>query len=389
MKTLNTISRYIVGIVFIFSGFVKGIDPLGSTYKFVDYFNAFGMSFLEPIAFPLAVLLCTIEFTLGVSLIFSAKQRIVSWVVLLFMSFFTVLTFILAIFNPVTDCGCFGDAIKMTNWQTFWKNIFIMFFTLLIFFNRNKFLSKWNVFKQWSVVVIAGGFLVFISIFSYNHLPMIDFLPYSVGTYIPEKMIIPEGAPLPEYETMLIYEKDGKTIEVTIDNLPDSTWNWVETKNSLIKEGYIPPIHDFIIQSLDGEDYTDLFLNDNKFTFLVVAYDLSKTKIKNFERINHLQEFCQTSGQCNVICLTSSLQSEIESFAQKTNAGYMFFNTDETTLKTMIRANPGLILLRRGLIIKKWNVNDLPNPDYLEEQIFNNEKYRPKVRNTDNNDFNV
>ncbi len=389
MKTLNTISRIIVGAVFIFSGFVKGIDPLGSTYKFIDYFNAFNLSFFESLSFPLSILLSSLEFVIGVAIIFSAKKQLTTWALLAFMLFFTVLTFILAIFNPVTDCGCFGDAIIMTNWQTFYKNVVIMIFTLIVFVNRNRFLSNWSNLRQWTLIIIAGLFIISVSGFSYKHLPLIDFRPYSVGTYIPDKMIIPEGAPVAEYKTTLIYGKDDKTIEVTIDNLPDSTWHWIETRHTLVKQGYQPPIHDFTIQSLDGNDYTDLILNDGKFTFVMIAYDLKKTNLKNIERINALADFCKTSGKYNFICLTSSAQSEIESFATKTKATYPFFNTDEITLKTIIRANPGIMLLRRGWIIKKWNSNDLPSIESLTNDILNNPKYKPALTETGEEEFNV
>jgi len=389
MRTLNTISRFIVGIIFIFSGFVKGIDPLGSTYKFVDYFNAFRMSFLEPLAFPLAVLLSSIEFVLGVSLIFSLKKQLNAWGVLIFMSFFTLLTLVLAIFNPVTDCGCFGDAIIMTNWQTFWKNIIIMIFTLIVFINRNRFLIKWSSLQQWSLLIITGFFIILISVFSFKHLPLIDFRPYTVGTYIPEKMIIPEGAPVAEYKTILVYGKGEKTIEVTIDSLPDSSWHWIETKNTLVKKGYQPPIHDFTIQSMDGDDYTDLILSDNKFTFVLISYDLKKANLKNIESINAVVDFCKSTGNCNFICLTSSVQKEIDEFTAKTNAKYPFFNTDEITLKTIIRANPGIMLLRRGWIIKKWNSNDLPGIESITKDFLNNPKYKPELTETGSEEFDV
>lgn len=389
MKAIYNLSRYLVGIVFIFSGFVKGIDPLGSTYKFIDYFNAFGLEFLEPAAFPLAILLSSIEFTLGFSLIFSAKKNLTAWVVLIFMSFFTILTLILAIFNPVTDCGCFGDALIMTNWQTFLKNIILMIFTGIIFINRNNFQSNRSDIKQWSLVSIPAILIVLVSVYCYRHLPLIDFMPYSVGTFIPEKMIIPDNAPKAEYKTTLIYTKNGKNIEVTIDNLPDSSWQWLETKQEIVQEGYVPPIHDFVIQSLSGDDITDIVLNENKFTMLLVAYDLNNTKLSDINKINALAEYCQSSNNCNFICLTSSLQDEIDAFTQKTNATYPFFNTDEITLKTMIRANPGLILLKKGWIINKWNATDTPNLNDFINNYIDNLKYRTKVNEKENEDFNV
>ena len=391
MKIINNISRNLVGIVFIFSGFVKGIDPLGSAYKFGDYFNAFGLEFLEPTAFSLAILLSSLEFIIGFSLIFSTKKNLTAWAVLLFMSFFTILTFILAIFNPVTDCGCFGDAIIMTNWQTFLKNIVLMVFTLILFINRYKYQPNWSNSKQWSVVSIPAIFIVLVSVYCYRHLPLIDFMPYTVGTYIPEKMAIPDDAPSAEYKTSLIYTKDGKNIEVDLNNLPDSTWQWVETKQELIQEGYVPPIHDFVIQSMTGDDITDIILNENKFTILLVAYNLKNTKLSDIIKINALAEYCDSSNNCNFICLTSSLQSEIDEFTQKTNAKYPFFNTDEITLKTMIRANPGLVILKRGWIIDKWNALDTPDLNGFIKNLINNPKYKTKSNEneSENEDLNV
>ncbi len=376
MKTLNNISRFIVGVVFIFSGFVKAIDPLGSTYKFVDYFEAFGLDSLSVLALPLAILLSSLEFVIGFSLLFATRKKITSWILLLFMSFFTILTLILAIYNPVTDCGCFGDAIIMTNWQTFWKNVFLMIFTIILFMNRDQFETSWKVKSQWSFIFIPLLFSILLSVYCYNNLPIIDFRPYHVGTYIPEKMIIPEDAPKAEYETILVYQKDGIEKEFTLENLPDSTWAWVSTENIQLSEGYVPPIHDFTISTLMGNDITEIILNDNKFTFLLVAYDLKKANTKNIGNINKLAEFAQQTGICNFICLTSSVDSEIESFKQKTDAPYMFFNTDEITLKTIVRSNPGIVLLKKGTILGKWHHNNTPSIEEIEENFINNPEYR-------------
>ena len=215
MKTENIISfisRLILGIVLIFSGFVKGVDPLGSTYKFTDYFNAFNIGFLEPFALVLAIILAAAEFSIGVSLLFRFRYRIGVWAVLVFMSFFTIITFILAITNPVSDCGCFGDAIIMTNWQTFFKNLILIPFVLHIFWFRA---SRKDVFTppfSWLALMLFTLVFLGIEFHAYRHLPMLDFRPYSVGTYIPEKMSMPEGAPQDEFKTFLYYEKEG-TVE--------------------------------------------------------------------------------------------------------------------------------------------------------------------------------
>ncbi len=381
MKILDTISRVIVGIVFIFSGFVKAVDPLGSTYKFMDYFDAFSMEFLSFMALPLAIVLSTLEFVIGFSLLFGTFKRITAWLLFIFMSFFTVLTFILAIYNPVTDCGCFGDAIIMTNWQTFWKNVFLMIFTLILFNNRNKFEVSWHTKKQSIFISVPVIFSILLSVYCVKNLPIIDFRPYSVGTYIPEKMIIPDDAPRAEYETTLVYEKDGIQKEFELENLPDSTWEWVETRNNLISEGYIPPIHDFTIESLDGTDVTEIVLNDSKFTFLLIAFDLKKTSTRNMKEINELAMHAKESGS-NFICLTASVQSEIKEFIDKTNAPYQFYNTDEITLKTIVRSNPGLVLLKQGKILGKWHHRNIPEIEDITNDFLQNELYRSS-ENTD------
>ena len=381
MKFLNNISRLVVGIVFIFSGFVKAVDPLGSTYKFIDYFDAFSIEFLSFMALPLAIILSTLEFVIGFSLLFGTFKKITSWLLLLFMSFFTILTFILAIYNPVSDCGCFGDAIIMTNWQTFYKNLFLMIFTIILFYNRDKFEVSWHTKKQSIFISIPVFISILISLYCFNNLPILDFRPYNIGTYIPEKMVIPEGAPKAEYETVLVYEKDGVQKEFKLDNLPDTTWQWVETKNTLISEGYVPPIHDFTIETINGDDITETVLNDNKFTFLLIAYDLNKTNIENMKQINELALRVQECGS-NFICLTSSVQSEIKEFTEKTNATFSFYNTDEITLKTIVRSNPGLVLLKKGRIIGKWHYRNIPKTEEISNEFLENKMYE----NTENSD---
>lgn len=376
MRTFNNISRFIVGIVFIFSGFVKAIDPLGYTYKIVDYFEAFNMDFFSVLAFPLAVLFSTFEFVIGFSLIVATRKKHTAWLLMLFMVFFTILTLILAIFNPVTDCGCFGDAIIMSNWQTFWKNVILMVFTIIIFYNKDKFETKRPRKVQWRYISLLFVFSIFLSIYCYNNLPVIDFRPYNVGTYIPEKMNIPEDAPKAKYETILVYMKNGVEKEFTMQNLPDSTWEWVSTENILISEGYIPKIHDFTIETLAGNDITEIVLNDNKFTFLLIAHDLKKANIKNMQNINKLADFAKESGKCNFICLTSSVQSEIKDFTDKTNASFQFFNTDEITLKTIIRSNPGLVLLKKGTILGKWHHRNTPSIQEINENFIENPEFQ-------------
>lgn len=376
MKTLRTISRILVGAVLIFSGFVKGIDPLGTKYKFVDYFEAFGLPELEPTTLPLAILLIAFEFLLGVALISNFRTKITSWITLVFMGIFTLLTFYLALENPVQDCGCFGDAIILTNWETFWKNVIIMIFVVIIYIKRNEFQNTLRPMHQYSIMGLGLVVILAINYYSYNHLPMIDFRPYNVGANIPEKMKIPEDAPQPKYKTVLKYKKDGEVKEFSINNLPDSTWQWVETKNILIEEGYQPPIHDFTISTLDGKDITDIILERKEPTFLLIAYDLKEASGEHVEEINELARFARSRDKKSFICLTASLEKTIRRYKAITGAPYKFYNTDEITLKTIVRSNPGLILIKEGTILDKWHHNDLPSVKEIKEKYYKSQKIR-------------
>ena len=362
MKILRIASRILAGVIFIFSGFVKDIDPMGSTYKFIDYFEAFHLGFLNSLAFPLAILLSTGELVIGINLLLGIRMKITSYALLIFMSFFTILTLILAIYNPVTDCGCFGDAIILTNWQTFWKNIIILLPTLIIFFSRNQYIPFYAIQNEWRLTISFILIGLLIAVYCYRNLPLIDFRPYKIGTNIPEKMIIPEDAKPDEYKTIVVYEKNGIRKEFSPDNLPwqDTTWKWIETRQILISKGYEPPIHDFSIATLDGDDITDQVITDPGYSFLLIADDLAETNIDAFKTINKTAESCINNNSCSFYCLTSSTTEKINNIQDKLKINFEFYTTDEITLKTIIRSNPGLILLKEGTIIGKWHYNNFP-----------------------------
>lgn len=252
MKVLRNFSRIFTGIIFIFSGFVKVIDPLGSAYKFTDYFTAMNLEFLIGGALVFAVLMSVAELIIGIALLFNLVPKLSAWGLLLFMGFFTPLTLWLAAANPVSDCGCFGDALILTNWQTFYKNLIILAFTIIVFISRKKFKPLYNNFFQWSLGIGFTIAATILSIYCLRNLPVIDFRPYHIGANIPEGMIIPEDQQEDKdiYESTFIYEKDGKQQEFAPDNLPDTTWNFIDAKHVLVKEGYKPPIHDFTIEPL-------------------------------------------------------------------------------------------------------------------------------------------
>ena len=375
MKVVKHFSRIVVGIVFVFSGFVKGIDPWGSAYKFTDYFNAMHLEWLIWTALPMGILLAFAEFAIGVALLSNIFMRFTSWLALLFMIFFTGLTLWIAIANPVTDCGCFGDAIVISNWETFYKNIVLILLTIIIFIYRNnmKGLPGKKAGYMLSIILAAvyAGFVVY----SYNHLPVFDFRPYKVGVNIHEAMSVPADAPQDEYENIFYYVNNntGEVERFTEENYPwQDTLNYSfhDLESILVQKGYEPPIHDFTIETPEGDDIIDFFLYADNYVFMLIAYDLSKSSLKSQEKINTLANWA-LGNEMEFICLTSSLPGDSEAFARENGAPYEFFNTDEITLKTIVRSNPGLMVVKDGIIVAKYHYNDIPSPEEFQQNFIN------------------
>jgi len=357
MKIIRLISRIVVGLVFIFSGFIKAIDPLGSAYKFSDYFQAFHLDFLKFLSLPLAILLCSAEFITGVSVITGLRHKAGKTGAFLLMIFFTPLTFVLALTNPVSDCGCFGDAIHLTNWQTFGKNIILLMFVLMLFTGRKSVKSIFKPLYEWLAVICISILFIFFSFYNLKYLPLIDFLPYKTGTNIPEKMKRPDGASADQYLTTFIYEKDGARKEFTLNNYPanDTSWKFIEQKSILVKKGFEPPIHNFSIVTLQNQDITDFILKDSAYTVLMVSRKLKEANTGDLSDGFKLGQSCLAEG-INFYILTASGSDEVKIFEN----GLNYCNTDETTLKTMIRSNPGYLLIKDGTIVGKWSWANLP-----------------------------
>ena len=370
-NTAVNIGRLLMAATFIFSGYVKAIDPLGTQYKLTDYLQAMGIGSLLPEWTLLvgAVLLAALEFSLGIFLLFAIRRHLVSRILLALMSIMTLLTLWIVIANPVKDCGCFGDAVVLSNGQTFIKNIILLAIALMLLkwpTSMVRFVSKKT---QWIVINYTVIFALALSAWSLWDLPLFDFRPYHVGANIARGMKIPQGAPQPQFETTFILEKNGQQKEFTLDNYPDSTWTFVDSKTVQTAEGYVPPIHDFSIQdNKTGEDITQEVLNDTGYTFLLISPTLAYADDSNFGRIDQIYEFAQDYGY-RFICLTASSDKDIAKWQDITGAEYPFYTTDATTLKTMIRSNPGLMLLHHGTIIQKWSHNKLPQPEELNQPL--------------------
>jgi len=359
---LRNLSRYIAGFVFVFSGLVKGIDPMGSMYKFMDYFTAFHLDALQPMAYSLGLILCTAEFIIGFAILTGIRMKPAAWGLLLFMAGFTPLTLYLALANPVSDCGCFGDAIHLSNWQTFYKNIVISIFALIVFVNRKKYKAIAGAPAEWTMLsIITVAFILFVQ-YNYRHLPLVDFRPYRTGANIPEQMYIPDDAPSDEYETTLIYEKNGKEEEFTLENYPadDTSWTFVDSRSRLVQKGYEPPIHDFSLVTPEGQDLTDIILSDESYSFLMLSIKFSEAERALIEKGIDAGRRCREEG-ISFYVLTSSSPAMIDEFEGELNIFYI----DETTMKTIIRANPGFMVMKEGTISAKWAGRDLPPVDEL------------------------
>ncbi len=370
MKYLLNFARYLLAIVFIFSGFVKAVDPMGGAIKIEDYFNAFGLSAFNQVAFSLSVLLALTEFMVGYLLLFKIQSKLASLGVLIFMGIFTPLTLYIAIFNPVTDCGCFGDAIKISNWATFFKDLALLPLSIFVFIRHKNINTTMASWKQWTVGCWGVLIIFFVVFHALRYEPLMDFRPYAVGTDIKKGMSIPEDAEQPEYETTFILEKNGVTKEFDVDNYPynDSTWIFVDSKTKVIREGYQPPIKDFVLQTLQGDIVTDHILNDAASSILVIAPKLDQMDKGAADKLMGVSHLCL---QHNIpfYLATSSLQTDIERFEQREQVGFSYLTGDETMLKTIVRSNPGILVINNGTIEGKYNLNNLPSDNELWNPI--------------------
>lgn len=358
MKLTANISRILVGLVFIFSGFVKGVDPLGTAYRIEDYFIAFGTEWAAPLALFLSIFLCAVEFTLGVTLLLNLRVKLVAWPLLLMMVFFTGLTLNDAIYNPVPDCGCFGDAIKLTNWETFYKNVVLMVLVAIIFIYRKKY-NAWlmPIPGNLAVLVILGGFTLF-SVCQYRHLPMIDFLSWKVGNDM-----VPDNPGTAKVYLIYQNKNTGEQKEYLSPNYPwnDSVWmqEWVFVNQRIDDSGVIKG-HTLKIYDAEGNDLTDIYINNPGYQFIVAAYDLSDGSRKGLERISELYSEVAASGH-SFIVLTGSLEDEIAAAREGLSPELEFYHADDVELKMMVRANPGLVLLKDGVVMGKWHWRDVPD----------------------------
>lgn len=371
---LTHISRILVGALFIFSGFIKANDPLGFSYKLKEYFEVFqadtGMAFFEMfahIALPLAIIICASEIILGIMLLIGFKRDLTLWLLFTQIAFFTFLTFYSACYNKVTHCGCFGDFLKLKPWESFWKDIALLVLITLLFSGKENIKETFAPMASGALFTLGVILALWFPIYAYRNLPPLDFRAYAPGMNIKDNMKAGLDYQPAIYESGFVYEnlKTGEKKEFTMKNYPwqdTLNWKWSATATILIKDAINPPkITDFKVSSLEQIDLTDSVLNDKNYSFWLIAYDLNETKDdeKLMAQINDFYTLV-AKDKFNFIAFTASGSKEIDAFKHKYNALYNFVIVDQTVLKTMIRSNPGLMLIKNGIVVMNWHHNNLP-----------------------------
>lgn len=369
MRILVQICRILTGGLFIFSGIIKANDTLGFSYKLKEYFEVFGTEWMIPASTVLAMFICVFEIVLGFMLLIGYKPKLTLWLSLLMIVFFTFLTFYSAYFNKVTHCGCFGDFLQLTPWQSFYKDIALLIMIIILFIGiryiKPIFNSTITVFLMFLAVIAAVAF----PLYTYQYLPIWDFRPYKIGANICKD----RTGGIPDEQTFFYKLKNKKTgEEKEFTSWPenwDAEWDYISNRTEVTKKGVPPKIVDFSIMDLEGNDYTEDILNKPGVQFFLVAYDLKKADKDEQGNINDFYELCKKDS-ISFICLTASGKDKIDAFKQETGAAYEFYNTDEIALKTMIRSNPGLMLLKDCEVKDMWHHNSLPSYNDVKEKYF-------------------
>ena len=366
--------RVFVGGLFIFSGAIKANDPVGFSYKLKEYFEVFqndtGMAFFESfahIALPFAIIICASEIILGVMLLLGVKTNLTLGLLFAQIAFFTFLTFYSACYNKVTHCGCFGDFWKLKPWDSFWKDVILMISITVLYVGKKNINELFAPMLGSGLLTLGILFSIGFPIYAYRNLPPKDFRPYAVGMNIKENMKFPETYQPAVIETGFIYEniKTGAKEHFNLQTYPwqdTLNWRWFATDNVVVKDAVDEPkITDFTVNDLDGVTITDSLLNDKNYSFWLVMNELAHTSDDEtlLAQINDFYKLA-SGDKYKFMALTASSAKEIDTFKHKYNALFDFATVDNTVLKTMIRSNPGLMLIKDGTVIAKWHYNNFP-----------------------------
>jgi uncharacterized membrane protein YphA (DoxX/SURF4 family) len=367
----------LVGLLFIFSGLIKANDPLGFSYKLQEYFEVFHITFLNNLAVSLAIFLCALEMFFGFALLIGVRGKQVAWGLLLLIIFFSFLTFYSAYFKVVQTCGCFGDAIVLTPWQSFSKDLILLVLILVIFRQRDRIQPLFKPKTEQNIAIVAIVLSFGVGIYTYNFLPMIDFLPYKVGANILDEMKTPPGALPDEFEiTYHLQNKATKATKVMTDKeyMKTGIWkdnNWIivgDPESKLIKKGFHPKIQDLNISDASGSSYTQELLSNPFYNVIIVANNLAKTNVNAMRNLNAMALDLKENYNTRVVILTSSSAKDAEAFSKANHLVSEVFYADEVPLKSMVRANPGVLLMKGGTIINKWHYHTAPSYDVIVKQ---------------------
>jgi len=354
-KFFDQFSRYFVGALFIFSGLIKLNDPVGTQIKMEEYFEVFADDFgsffhhFIPWSLEIGMVMIVLEVALGIAILIFWRMKWTGWILLLLMLFFTFLTFYSAYFNKVTDCGCFGDAIKLTPWQSFTKDVVLMGFVFHLFWYKHNYVPAMRTREGDGLVIGVVVLSLFLGIYAINHLPFIDFRAYRIGNNIPKQML-PQEQPIIEY----IFEKEGKEVR-SQKYLSETGYKYLSSK-VLNEDKTKPKITDYSVTSPDGEDKTSYSFEETKLLIVIASTD--KASLKKIKEIRDLTQ--KLEGKIDCFILTASNQESIEKFRHENQLAIPYYFSDATVLKTIIRSNPGIALWEQGTVLGNWHYNDVP-----------------------------
>lgn len=359
---LTNISRFVLAIVLMVSGFVKAVDPMGAMYKLQEYASAFSADILsDDWMLFFAILQAALEFLAGIFLLLGVYRKPLAVFVLLMFLFFTPFTLYIAIAGPVDDCGCFGDAVTLTNTETFLKNLFLLMLAVAVFLGRRRFVYNISSKSRWMAVIFSIFYIAVLEGVSLSHLPVVDFRPYAVGNDL-RGMV---QASYDTYEVVSVYEKDGERREFSEDNIPDSSWLFVESRSELVTKGEKPMISDFSIVDWDEDyDIAEDVLADTGYVCILAIEEVEKASVSRVDKINDLYDYC-LENSVPFYAATSSEEEAIALWRRRTGAEYPIYWADVSMLRTMVRANPGLLLLKNGVVVGKWDSADIPDIELL------------------------
>jgi uncharacterized membrane protein YphA (DoxX/SURF4 family) len=401
MKLITGISRVFVGLLFIFSGLIKANDPVGFSYKLSEYYSIFGTGFLQNGVVLQAVLICVLEIILGVCVLIGTRMKITSWLLMGMIVFFTFLTGFTAISNwfwenpthsrthwfeeafgfqarslyYMKDCGCFGDAIKLTPWQSFYKDLVLLVLISIIFIRRKAIRPFFARIMQTNIILFFTLISAIFSITCWMYTPAVNFLKWKKGNNI---LALMESVP-PQIDFVFIYEKDGSTFKFKADELPENIadYTYAGREETVIDPGKQAGIADFAIRTRDGRDITQEVLRSDAYTLFVVAYDLDKSREKSFRKFSPVARGWQEKGY-SIYGFTSSYEAETEALRHEHQLPFEFYQADQTGLKSIIRSNPGYVLLKKGIVIDQWSSRNTPSLKVLEKAIRRYEKKQGK-----------